>query len=332
MAEDALDHVAVVDQGHDAHFFLALRAEKWVRFPHRLDELAPLGRGDAAGLMLRHIDDDDGLARGFGLFGGALIALATHLIRIPAVVAHELETLVRDVLGDGGDKVAGGEDLEVSDQLAWIGMVLVDANFRGMKIATRLMHRALEYLNGTKTVKLDATPAGCEVYGQLGFQEEWGLSRMTTTEVISAGKDPIGASLLQSIDVVSALDIEAFGVNRRPILTSLLERTPSLAWSCVEDGEVSAFCFGRPGTYYSQIGPVVARDEKSARQVIVAALHQLRGQPAVIDVPDCHDHILGLLAQHGFSKERPFTRMFKGTNSVAGHPELVFASAGPELG
>ena len=114
MAEDALDHVAVVDQGHDAHFFLALRAEKWVRFPHLLDELAPLGRGDAAGLMLRHIDDLDGLARGFGLFGGALIALATHLIRIPAVVAHELETLVRDVLGDGGDKVAGGEDLEVA--------------------------------------------------------------------------------------------------------------------------------------------------------------------------------------------------------------------------
>jgi len=231
-----------------------------------------------------------------------------------------------------GGVVGTVSTLKFADQLAWIGMVLVDAKFRGMKIATRLMHCALEYLDGTKTVKLDATPAGCEVYGQLGFQKEWGLSRMTTAKVMPVEEDSIGASLIKSIDVVSALDIEAFGVNRRPVFTSLLERTPSLAWSCVEDGEVSAFCFGRPGTQYSQIGPVVARDENSAREVVVAALHQLRGRPAVIDVPDCHEHMLGLLAQYGFRRERPFTRMFKGANSAPGRPELVFASAGPELG
>ncbi len=38
-----LDHVAVVDQGHDAHLFPALRAEERVGFPDLLDELAPLG-------------------------------------------------------------------------------------------------------------------------------------------------------------------------------------------------------------------------------------------------------------------------------------------------
>ena len=43
VAEDARDHVAVVDQGHDAHLFPALRAEERVGFPDLLDELAPLG-------------------------------------------------------------------------------------------------------------------------------------------------------------------------------------------------------------------------------------------------------------------------------------------------
>ena len=56
----------------------------------------------------------DGLAGGLGLFGGTLVALAAHLVGIPAVVADKLEALVGDVLGDGGDKVAGGEDLEVA--------------------------------------------------------------------------------------------------------------------------------------------------------------------------------------------------------------------------
>jgi hypothetical protein len=69
------------------------------------------------GVVVREwdVDDLDGLhPRGVGLFGGALVALAAHLVAVPAVVADKLEALVRDVLRDGGDEVAGGEDLEVA--------------------------------------------------------------------------------------------------------------------------------------------------------------------------------------------------------------------------
>ncbi len=40
--------------------------------------------------------------------------LAAHLVGIPAVIADKLEAFVRDVLGDGGDELARGEDLEVA--------------------------------------------------------------------------------------------------------------------------------------------------------------------------------------------------------------------------
>ena len=42
-------------------------------------------------------------------FGGALVSLPAHLIAVPAIVAHELEALVRDVLGYRGDEVARRE-------------------------------------------------------------------------------------------------------------------------------------------------------------------------------------------------------------------------------
>jgi len=51
---------------------------------------------------------------GFGLFGSAFVALAVHLVAVPAVVADKLKALVGDVLGDGGDEVARAEDLEVA--------------------------------------------------------------------------------------------------------------------------------------------------------------------------------------------------------------------------
>ena len=49
----------------DTHLIVAFRAKEGGRFPNPLDEFTPLGRGDTAGLMLRHIDDLDGLAGGF---------------------------------------------------------------------------------------------------------------------------------------------------------------------------------------------------------------------------------------------------------------------------
>src|ERR1051325_850627 len=71
------------------------------------------------------------------------------------------------------------------NDLAWIGMVLVDPHERRQGIATRLMNVALDYLNGkVATVKLDATAEGKTLYEKFGFQAESVLERWSgTTEV-----------------------------------------------------------------------------------------------------------------------------------------------------
>ena len=45
------------------------------------------------------------------------MADAAHLVAVPAIVADHLDALVRDMLGDGGQEVGGGEDLEVAIDL-----------------------------------------------------------------------------------------------------------------------------------------------------------------------------------------------------------------------
>jgi hypothetical protein len=65
------------------------------RIPDFLDQLAPLGRGNVAGLVLGDVDDLHGLAGGvLGCLDGTLVPLAAHLVRVPAVIAYELEALV----------------------------------------------------------------------------------------------------------------------------------------------------------------------------------------------------------------------------------------------
>src|SRR5258708_2895319 len=54
-------------------------------------------------------------------------------------------------------------------ELAWIGMVLTHPEYRGQGFATRLMRRALEYIDGrhVQWTKLDATPMGSPLYRKL---------------------------------------------------------------------------------------------------------------------------------------------------------------------
>src|SRR4026209_418202 len=63
--------------------------------------------------------------------------------------------------------------------VAWIGMVLVHPDHRRRGIGRALLERCIEHLRerGVRCIKLDATPAGKQVYDGLGFKDEWTLTR-----------------------------------------------------------------------------------------------------------------------------------------------------------
>jgi len=69
--------------------------------------------------------------------------------------------------------------IRYGQNLAWIGMVLVDPVHRQQGIGRRLLEEAGQILKDENCVKLDATPAGRHVYTKLGFKEEYELSRLS---------------------------------------------------------------------------------------------------------------------------------------------------------
>ena len=67
-------------------------------------------------------------------------------------------------------KVIGTTTAALYDrQVAWIGMVLVDPEFRRQGAGRRLMTVALEELQSMPCVKLDATPDGKKLYDDAYF-------------------------------------------------------------------------------------------------------------------------------------------------------------------
>jgi GNAT superfamily N-acetyltransferase len=232
----------------------------------------------------------------------------------------------------GGRLVGTTTTTTYGNELAWIGMVLVDPKERRQGIATRLLNVALDYLNGkAATVKLDATGQGQPVYQRLGFEVESLLERWSGT--------PNARNVRSSnvwdedgIHDVLALDRLAFATDRSKLLKKLIDD------SCVPpvllraaDGTLSGYALARRGTNADYVGPVVAKSSQDIQPLLDEVLSKLPERRVYIDLNTECSASTTLLADRGFVKERDLVRMVKGGPGSKTSP-LVVAIAGPEIG
>jgi ribosomal protein S18 acetylase RimI-like enzyme len=217
-----------------------------------------------------------------------------------------------------------------ADDLAWIGMVLVDPQNRRLGIATRLMETALAYLKGkVAIVKLDATSEGKHVYEKFGFEVE---------SIVERWSGNVDSKLMErestalNVDELLALDRRAFGADRSKLIESLIDDS-SIPPVLVRDknGRLAGYALARRGTKANYIGPVVTTDVGQIESLLDRMLGQLSGSRVYIDFnTECTTNA-SVLTDRGFVKERDLIRMSTGSRSAKTSP-FVAAIAGPEIG
>ena len=232
----------------------------------------------------------------------------------------------------GGKVVATTTTTRYGRELAWVGMVLVDAEFRRRGIATALVRAALGRLaeDGVATVKLDATPEGAAVYEGLGFEAELRIERWRG---VANGRAEGTAAGVSEPSRLFDLDRASFGADRSQLLTSLFEGAcvrPLV--SAAADGRLRGYALARPGTEAFYVGPLVAADARAASELLDGVLGQLAGRQVFIDLNTTFEGGAAELAARGFVKQRELIRMRSGEKSGAGTSPAVFAIAGPEVG
>ena len=232
-----------------------------------------------------------------------------------------------------GELAASAAVLPFGPKVAWVSMVLTLPGHRGRGFATALTAHALAALaaSGHRAV-LDATPLGQPVYAKLGFAPCWSFRRW---RLDAAGGAVQGVRPLRPGDwpEILALDAAASGIPRERLLRAIAARQPAVARVAVAGGRIDGFALARDGRLAPQIGPVIARDGRSAQRLIAAALAALpAGQSVVIDLADAQAELAAWLAGRGASPQRPFTRMAMGTAPLPGDASLIVAPVGPEFG
>ena len=129
-----------------------------------------------------------------------------------------------------------------SNRLAWIGMMLVDPDFRRSGIASRLMQHVMTTLKGCETIKLDATPVGKKVYDRSGFEDEYILYRMglvrqpSFTIPKNTPKSSILPLNLEDWPAITKLDSEVFGADREAVISSFAQTSQKTALKYITNG------------------------------------------------------------------------------------------------
>jgi len=222
-------------------------------------------------------------------------------------------------------------------RFAWVGMVLVDPEFRGRGIGTRLLERCIAHLDsaGVPCIKLDATPLGKPIYEKLGFVTEYELGRWILRR--PAENFPQGAETGEKmpaplLDFVMKADGVAFGADRSAILRSVNEEEPRFTDGIWNAGGMEGYAFGRHGSFADHLGPWIAKDATAGQRLLDQFLAQSSRPMVVTDCVEANPFAKGLLQVKGFEYARPLTRMFRGRNEFPGRPELICSILGPEFG
>ena len=223
-------------------------------------------------------------------------------------------------------------------KFAWIGMVLVDPEYRSRGIGTKLLEKTIEYLDQQKipTMKLDATPQGKPLYEKSGFVTEYGIERWVLKRPPQAdarmGDSKWTRMSTAELESILSKDREVFGADRGSLLCSLFEQSPQFAMGVWNSGALQAYAFGRSGSFADHLGPWMARDKATAQKLLDTFLARSSRESLVVDCLPANACAVELLRTSGFSCARALTRMYRGPNSRPGTPGVLCAILGPEFG
>jgi len=236
-------------------------------------------------------------------------------------------------------KVVGtATTISYENRFAWIGMVLVDPEYRKQGIGTQLLRKTIEYLDQchVPTMKLDATPLGRPLYAKLGFAAEFEIERLILTRLPAAASTARSSACMlldqDRMERVARMDKELFGADRGFLLRSLFAEAPELALTVREDGALPCYAFGRRGAFADHLGPWIATNRLSAETLLRGFLASSSRETLIVDCVKSNKIALELLSDCGFTPSRSLTRMARGPNAFPGRADSLCAILGPEFG
>jgi hypothetical protein len=195
------------------------------------------------------------------------------------------------------------------------------------------MQYLLNWLNEKNIllVRLDASEVGQPLYEKLGFAAHDNVYTLQRVAGQPAGEHPPEAQflLIEDIDQISVVDIDAFGADRGRLLRALLETYPRRAFVLRNgQGQINGYLFAQE----KRIGPWVMQETAGAESLLRAALSLPFNDLVTVSVPGINAEAIALLESNGFEIVRTNCHMVRCSGEPGGQRSNIFGQASLSLG
>jgi GNAT superfamily N-acetyltransferase len=209
---------------------------------------------------------------------------------------------------DQGEARASFSVVCYENRICWIGMILVDPEYRGGGLGKAAFSSSLAAAEamGCTISGLDATTLGEPMYRKFGFDGRIHLHRMTG----SLSQLPVGDIAIEHLskanrDEACRLDQEETGLNRSFIWRQWMEDPDVQGWLVrSQEGEAVGTGLLRPGREAWHLGPVVAKSPAAFRAILHSTYATIGSHLLYVDCPAGgeEDHILQSAGLHAARK------------------------------
>jgi len=198
-------------------------------------------------------------------------------------------------------------------EYAFMGSLIVDANFRRQGIGEALMRHAMAYLDdkGIKGIELDGTFQGVPLYRKLGFKDKYLSLRLRRPS--DNGQPAFSKAKDYSTEEILSFDRIMTGLDRDRILSRFIEEFPDSVYLSGKE-RLNGYGLISPRTGKTKaIGPVVAETEDIAERIIDEMIERNRAFDLTIGLPGIVSYdLVSFLIGHDFEYSAPSLRMYYG--------------------
>lgn len=216
-----------------------------------------------------------------------------------------------------GEPVSTIACVNYGNEFAFIGLYIVHPDHRGRGYGLETWQAALAHA-GERNVGLDGVVEQQDCYKRSGFGLAYRNVRFELGEDALAGlpeemHGAIDVVELQSLPLtqIEAMDRRVFPADRSSFLRHWIAPRHGVGLGLVEDGELLAMGVIRQCKHGYKVGPLTAKSDLHAEQLLRALCHRADYGPIYLDVPEPNFAAMKLAERWGMRPVFETARMYK---------------------
>ncbi|MGB2500912.1 MAG: GNAT family N-acetyltransferase [Mariniblastus sp.] len=224
--------------------------------------------------------------------------------------------------------VGGGAVIRHNSMFGFMGLFIVEKQFRGQKLGSQLWEARKETLQSRlesgATIGLDGVDEMVPFYERGGFRQFTRHRRFEFTSTDTAPDLDPGLTQLSNIDFQDIEDMDAvcFPGSRRDFLKSWIEQDDAIGLGLVEKDRLRGYGLMRPCLSGWKVGPLIADEIETANRLWTGFSKHGQGKSIFIDSPDNNPSAIHLCKSFSMTEVFGCQRMYCGQPPELDHSRI----------